>query len=156
MLVGEAPGKDEDEQGFPFVGRSGKLLDKWIRTYLGKSRDDVYIANVCKCRPPENRNPSWEEMQSCLPFLHQQVQVVQPHVIMTLGSIAAKALSEDKSLAITKIRGSAKRMTVGETETIWLPTYHPAYLLRNGSKDNQEAVKEDFLKAAKILRKLAS
>ncbi len=125
MFVGEAPGESEDAQGIPFVGKAGQLLDKMIGA-MGFTRDGVYVANVLKCRPPNNRNPAPEEIEQCRPFLFQQVQAVQPSVIVTLGRPAANLLlnNDDK---IGNIRG--KFQSLGEAFV--MPTFHPAYLLRN-------------------------
>ena len=124
MFIGEAPGRDEDLQGEPFVGRAGQLLTDIIKA-MKLSRDDVYIANVIKCRPPENRNPEPDELDACRPYIQRQVDEIQPKVIVTLGRFALQSLME-KGYAISSVRGE------------WLdyrgipvmPTYHPAYLLR--------------------------
>ena len=131
MFVGEAPGADEDEQGMPFVGRSGQLLTKIIEA-IGLSRDDVYIANVIKCRPPQNRNPEPDEIETCEPFLFRQIDVIKPRVIVTLGKFAAQTLlrSEDP---ISKLRG---RMFDYHGAKL-IPTFHPAYLLRNPSSKRE-------------------
>jgi len=125
MFVGEAPGRDEDLQGKPFVGRAGQLLTDIIKA-MKLTRDDVYIANVIKCRPPENRNPEPDELDACRPWIRRQIELIQPKVIVTLGRFALQSLTE-KGYAISSVRGQ------------WLdydgikvmPTYHPAYLLRN-------------------------
>ena len=125
VFVGEAPGRDEDLQGKPFVGAAGQLLTKMIEA-MGLRRQDVYICNVLKDRPPSNRTPLPEEVEACLPFLHQQLTIIRPKVICVLGAVAAKALL-GPHVAITKIRGS-----VMDYEGMTLvPTFHPAYLLRN-------------------------
>ena len=125
VFVGEAPGREEDLQGKPFVGAAGQLLTKMIEA-IGMKRQDVYICNVLKDRPPGNRAPLPEEMDACLPFLREQLAVVQPRVICTLGAVASQALL-GPHIAITKVRG-----TVFDYEGIPLiPTFHPAYLLRN-------------------------
>lgn len=127
MFIGEAPGRDEDLQGEPFVGRAGQLLTDIIKA-MKLRREDVYIANVVKCRPPENRNPQPEEMDACRPFLMRQIEVIRPEVIVTLGKVPLEGLFR-KSMAISRVRG-----TWLEFEGIRLmPTYHPAYLLRNPS-----------------------
>lgn len=125
MLIGEAPGRDEDLQGVPFVGAAGQLLTKMLLA-IGLSRDDVYIANVLKDRPPGNRTPLPEEMAACLPFLMEQIAIVRPRVICILGSVAAKALIGPE-VSITKIRGR----TFDVDGITVVPTFHPAYLLRN-------------------------
>src|SRR5947207_12243001 len=125
MFVGEAPGRDEDIQGKPFVGRAGQLLTDIIKA-MKLTRDDVYIANVIKCRPPENRNPEPDELDACRPFIRRQVELIKPKVIVTLGRFALQSLME-KSLAITAARGTW--MDYNGVKV--MPTYHPAYLLRN-------------------------
>ena len=126
MIVGEAPGQDEDASGHPFVGRSGALVTKMIEA-MGYTRQSVFIANVCKCRPPDNRTPKPEEMAACMPYLKGQIQLVRPRVIVAFGAVALRGLMGNSKLEISKVRG------------IWhdfegipvMPTYHPAYLLRN-------------------------
>jgi uracil-DNA glycosylase len=125
MFIGEAPGRDEDLQGKPFVGRAGALLTDIIKA-MKLTRDDVYIANVIKCRPPENRNPEPDELDACRPFIRRQIELIKPKVIVTLGRFALQSLME-KGFSITAARGSwleYKGIKV-------MPTYHPAYLLRN-------------------------
>ena len=125
LFVGEAPGRDEDLAGLPFVGAAGQLLTKMIEA-MGLSRKEVYICNVLKDRPPGNRTPLPEEVEACLPFLREQIAIVRPKVICLLGAVAAKALL-GPHVAITKIRG-----TVCDYDGIpVIPTFHPAYLLRN-------------------------
>jgi DNA polymerase len=126
MFVGEGPGHDEDVQGEPFVGRAGQLLTEIITKGMKIARADVYIANVVKCRPPGNRNPEPDEVATCIPFLARQVQLIRPRVIVVLGSVAAQALLGTRT-PITRMRG-----TWHEYEGIKvMPTFHPAYLLRN-------------------------
>jgi DNA polymerase len=127
MFVGEAPGADEDIQGEPFVGRAGQLLTKIIEA-IGMRREDVYIANVIKCRPPGNRNPEPDEVAECEPFLFQQIDTIKPKVIVALGKFAAQCLLRTTD-PITRIRGREFRYR----DAILIPTYHPAYLLRNPS-----------------------
>jgi DNA polymerase len=130
MFVGEGPGADEDAQGEPFVGRAGQLLNKIIEA-MGLSRTDVYIANIVKCRPPSNRVPLPEEIQSCLPYLKMQIALIQPKWIITLGATATTTLTETQS-PMSQLRG--RFHTLGWNPRIQvLPTYHPAYLLRNPS-----------------------
>ena len=125
VFIGEAPGREEDLQGVPFVGAAGQLLTKMIEA-MGLKRQDVYICNILKDRPPGNRTPLPEEVDACLPFLEEQLAIIQPQVICVLGAVAAKALL-GPHVAITKIRGQ-----VCEYRGIRLvPTFHPAYLLRN-------------------------
>ena len=126
MFVGEGPGRDEDLQGEPFVGRAGQLLTEIISKGMKLRREDVYIANVVKCRPPDNRNPEPDEIASCLPFLKRQIEVVQPRVIVALGKFAAQTLLDVKT-PITRLRGNW-HLYCGVR---LMPTLHPAYLLRN-------------------------
>lgn len=125
MFIGEAPGADEDAQGEPFVGRAGQLLTKIIEA-MGFQRSEVYIANVLKCRPPENRVPEPEEVANCLPFLLKQIELIQPQVIVALGATAVRGLL-DVGLGITKMRGHWYTYH----GVPMMPTFHPAYLLRN-------------------------
>jgi uracil-DNA glycosylase family 4 len=125
MFVGEAPGADEDVQGIPFVGRAGQLLTKMIEA-MGFTRDDVYIANVIKCRPPENRNPDPDEIESCEPFLLRQIAAIEPKVIVALGSFAAKTLLKTQS-PISRLRGRVYDYQGAKL----VPTFHPSYLLRS-------------------------
>jgi DNA polymerase len=143
MFVGEAPGADEDIQGEPFVGRAGQLLTKIIEA-IGLRRDDVYIANVIKCRPPGNRNPEPDEVAQCEPFLFQQVDTIKPKVIVALGKFAAQCLLRTTD-PITRIRG--KEFTY--RDAILIPTYHPAYLLRNPSAKRE--VWDDMKRVRAIL-----
>lgn len=132
MFVGEAPGADEDRQGEPFVGRAGKLLTDII-TAMKYTRDDVYIANVLKCRPPNNRNPAPDEVETCSPYLLRQIELIQPKVIVALGSFAAQMLLETKT-GITALRGSFHQyapVRQQDNAPVIMPTFHPAYLLRN-------------------------
>jgi DNA polymerase len=143
MFVGEAPGEDEDLQGFPFVGKAGGLLTKMIEA-MGLKRDDVYICNTVKCRPPNNRNPEPDELASCEPFLKGQLAAVKPEVIVTLGKFAAQALLRDDS-PVSRLRGHWR-----EYEGIPLmPTFHPAYLLRSPGEKGK--VWEDLKQVMKKL-----
>jgi uracil-DNA glycosylase len=138
MFVGEAPGADEDEQGLAFVGRAGQLLTDIIEKGMKLRRADVFIANVLKCRPPQNRNPEPDEILSCQPFLEAQIRAIQPRVIVGLGKFGAQWLLKTAE-PITRLRGR-----MGEFQGIpVMPTYHPAYLLRNaaGKKDVWEDMK---------------
>jgi DNA polymerase len=127
MFVGEAPGADEDVQGEPFVGRAGQLLTKIIEA-MAMKREDVYIANLIKCRPPGNRNPEPDEVQECEPFLFRQIDQIKPKVIVALGKFAAQALLKTTE-PITRLRGREYKYR----DAILMPTYHPAYLLRTPS-----------------------
>ncbi|MFQ5853632.1 MAG: uracil-DNA glycosylase family protein [Candidatus Binatia bacterium] len=145
VFVGEGPGRDEDLQGEPFVGRAGQLLTDIITRGMGLRREDVYIANVIKCRPPDNRNPESDEIESCEPFLVRQLELIRPQVIIALGKFAVQTLLKSK-LAITRLRG------------VWhnyrgiklMPTLHPAYLLRNPG--DKRLVWEDIKKVLQELR----
>ena len=140
MFIGEGPGADEDEQGIPFVGKAGQLMNKAFEG-LGIKRDEVYIANIVKCRPPQNRNPEKDESEACINYLRNQVMIVKPKIIVLLGSVALKnILGEEYS--ITKARGNWI-----ERKGIWyMPTFHPAALLRDESK------KIDFWKDLKNIK----
>ena len=143
MFVGEAPGGDEDVQGIPFVGRAGQLLTKIIEA-IDLKRDDVYIANVIKCRPPQNRNPEPDEVDTCEPFLFRQIDTVKPKVIVALGKFAAQCLLRTND-PITRIRGREYKYR----DAILMPTYHPAYLLRTPSAKRE--VWEDMKRVRAIL-----
>jgi uracil-DNA glycosylase family 4 len=125
-FVGEAPGAEEDAQGLPFVGRAGQLLDRMIAA-MGLAPDrDVYVCNILKCRPPGNRRPEPEEIATCIPYLHEQLALIEPRAIVALGNTAVAALLDTK-LGITKLRGQWK---LYRGKTLVMPTYHPSYLLR--------------------------
>ena len=142
MFVGEGPGAEEDKRGLPFVGRAGELLTSMIEKGLGISRGDVYICNIVKCRPPDNRNPLADEVTTCQPYLDGQISAVKPKVIVALGKPAASLLL-GREVAITKTRG-----TWHDYQGIPLmPTLHPAFILRQYTPENRRAVWED-LKAA--------
>jgi DNA polymerase len=127
-FVGEAPGADEDAQGLPFVGRAGQLLDRMIAAMGLSPEKDTYVCNILKCRPPGNRRPEPEEIATCIPYLHEQLLLIRPRVIVALGNTSVAALLETK-LGITKIRGQWK---LYRGQTLVMPTYHPSYLLRPG------------------------
>jgi DNA polymerase len=127
MFIGEAPGRDEDLKGEPFVGRAGQLLTDIIKA-MKLTRDDVYIANVIKCRPPENRNPEPDELEACHPYIQRQVEIIQPKVIVTLGKFALQSLT-GKAYGISAARGQ----WLDYNGVKVMPTYHPAYLLRTPS-----------------------
>jgi DNA polymerase len=145
MFIGEAPGADEDELGEPFVGKAGQLLTKIIQT-MGLSRGSVYIANILKCRPDTpgqasgNRKPTPEEMQTCIPYLHEQIDLIQPRVIVALGATAVEGLL-GKTIGITRLRGNWRTYR----GIPLMPTYHPAYLLRNQALSEKRRVWEDML-----------
>jgi len=143
MFIGEGPGRDEDLQGEPFVGRAGKLLNKIIEA-MGLERQEVYIANTVKCRPPENRNPEPDELSACEPFWKAQVKAVKPQVIVTLGSVATKTVLATEE-SIGKLRGHFHDYE-GNPD---MPTYHPAFLLR--SPNMKGKTWEDMKKVQKLL-----
>ena len=145
MFVGEAPGHHEDMQGEPFVGRAGQLLTKIIES-IGLKREEIYIANILKCRPPENRNPNAREIVLCTPHLIKQIEIIRPKVICALGTFAAQTLLDTKE-AIGKLRGKFFEYQ----GTKFLPTYHPAYLLRN--PNDKKKVWSDIKKIRDYLKK---
>lgn len=150
MFIGEGPGRDEDIQGRPFVGAAGKLLTKLIES-IGLSRDEVFIANVVKCRPPENRDPLPEEVSACWPYLEQQIKIIKPLLIVTLGRHSmGRFLS---GLKISEVHGMPKRTKGfwGEKQ-VYLPLYHPAVALYDPRK--KETLLEDFKKIPLILKKI--
>jgi len=146
MFVGEGPGRDEDLQGEPFVGRAGQLLTDIITKGIGLRREDVYIANVVKCRPPDNRNPEPDEVAACEPFLKKQIELISPEIIVALGKFAVQTLLQSR-MPITKLRG-----TWHTYQGIKLmPTFHPAYLLRNPA--DKKLVWEDIKKVIQEMRR---
>ena len=159
MFIGEAPGETEDQRGEPFVGKAGELLNKMI-VAMGLKRESVYIANVVKCRPPENRTPTPDETQACWDYLARQIEVVQPRVIVTLGGPATKTLLRTTT-GITALRGQwhsyrpqgelADGMLKGRVYPV-MPTFHPAYVLRNYSPDTRQKVWSDL---QQVMAKLA-
>jgi DNA polymerase len=148
MFVGEAPGRDEDIQGIPFVGRAGQKLTQIIEA-IGLKREDVYIANVIKCRPPDNRNPEPDEVDSCEPFLFRQVDTIKPKVIVALGTFAAKSLLKTTD-PISRLRGRVYDYRGAKL----VPTFHPAFLLRNPSC--RRDVWEDMKKVRALLQEDAA
>jgi uracil-DNA glycosylase len=144
MFIGEGPGYDEDVQGRPFVGKAGQLLTKIIES-IKLTREEVYIANIVKCRPPQNRNPEPDEIQSCNPFLMNQIRVIQPKIICALGTFAAQTLLKTDT-KISQLRGKPFDL---EGITV-IPTYHPAFLLRNPERKRE--VWEDMKKIAELLK----
>ncbi len=132
MFVGEAPGENEDLTGRPFVGRAGQLLTKMIENVLEIKRSEVFIANIVKCRPPNNRVPTPQEVKECIPYLHKQIELVDPKIIVALGATSYRHLTLDKT-PISKVRG--KVMKFGDRYLI--PTFHPSYLLRTPSKKKE-------------------
>ena len=144
MFIGEAPGRDEDIQGEPFVGRAGQLLTKMIES-IDLRREDVYIANVIKCRPPENRNPEPDEVASCEPFLFKQIDAIKPKVIVALGTFAVRTLLESDA-PISRLRGRVYDYRGAKL----VPTFHPAFLLR--SPERKRDTWEDMKKVMALLK----
>lgn len=142
MFVGEGPGKNEDEQGLPFVGRAGALLDSYLAA-VGLERENVYIANIVKCRPPQNRDPQPEEQEACIGWLREQFRIINPKLIVCLGRIAAKRMISDKIL-VTKEHGKIYR----KGNVLMTATFHPAALLRNPA--NKPDALDDFKKIARL------
>lgn len=145
VFVGEAPGEEEDKQGVPFVGAAGQLLTKMIEA-MKFSRDTVYICNVVKCRPPNNRNPEPDEIESCEPFLRAQLRVIKPKVIVALGKFAAQTLLREDT-AITRLRGQWRKYEGIDL----MPTFHPAYLLRS-----PEEKKKTWMDLQEVMKRLGS
>ena len=148
MFVGEGPGEQEDLKGEPFVGRAGQLLTQLIEG-IGLTRDDVYIANVVKCRPPGNRDPQPDEIEACAPWLDRQLALIQPRVIVTLGNFATKLLLDTKE-GITKLRGHEFAFSRAGIDAVLLPTFHPSAVLRSGGKALAEA-RADFVRVKRAL-----
>jgi uracil-DNA glycosylase len=138
VVIGEGPGADEDAQGLPFVGRAGQLLTRMLES-VKLSRDEVYICNAVKCRPPGNRNPETDELAACAPFLADQLAVIQPRIILSLGSVATQALLRTKE-PIGKLRGRVHPYG----DAVLIPTFHPAFLLRNPGQDYKRMAWEDL------------
>jgi DNA polymerase len=145
LFVGEGPGHEEDLAGEPFVGRSGKLLDRLMLEEIGLTRAQCYIANVVKCRPPKNRNPAPEEIEACRPYLEEQITLINPSVVVTLGNFATRLLLETTD-GIGQLRGSAFPYRSGHL----VPTYHPAYVLRAGGEALAE-MRADLVRAKRLL-----
>lgn len=141
MFIGEGPGAEEDRQGLPFVGRSGKLLDRLLWEEMALTRDRCYIANVVKCRPPENRDPKPDEIDACRPYLAQQLDLIRPKVVVTLGRYAAQWLLQTTD-GINKLRGRAYPFAHG----VLIPTLHPAAALRGGAEPLAQ-MRADFVRA---------
>jgi uracil-DNA glycosylase family 4 len=147
MFVGEAPGAEEDRQGLPFVGRAGGLLTQLLEG-IGMRREDVFIANVLKCRPPGNRDPQPAEIEACSPYLHKQVELIQPKVVGTLGNFATKLLTGSRT-GITKVRGTTQVHVLGGRAVYIMPLLHPAAALRTPSL--VDTLREDFAKFPELL-----
>ena len=149
MFVGEAPGFHEDQQGLPFVGQAGKLLERLLEG-IGLTRGDVYIANVLKCRPPGNRDPQPIEIESCQPYLFRQVELIEPRVIATLGNFATKLLTGSRA-GITKVRGNPQVREIAGRTLFLIPLLHPAAALRTPS--HLDLLREDFNKLSELLER---
>jgi uracil-DNA glycosylase len=147
MFVGEAPGFHEDKQGVPFVGQAGKLLDNLLGG-IGLERSEVYIANVLKCRPPGNRDPQPDEIESCEPHLFRQIELIQPRVVATLGNFATKLLS-GKPTGITRVHGEEQEVTLGGNHVLLYPLYHPAAALYTPAMLN--VLQEDFRRIPELM-----
>jgi DNA polymerase len=148
LFIGEGPGGEEDLQGRPFVGKAGELLDKMLGA-VGLERNKVYIANVVKCRPPDNRTPSPEEAQCCLGYLRRQIELIRPEVIVTLGATPLRELLGVKT-GITRLRGQWQRLEMLGGIPV-MPTFHPAYVLRQYTQEVRRAVWSDLVAAKKWL-----
>jgi DNA polymerase len=148
FLIGEGPGYDEDQQGIAFVGRSGQLLDKILTACNFTREKHIFIGNILKCRPPQNRTPSTDEIIACLPYLESQIELIDPEIIMTLGATALRGLT-GKNLKITEVRG---KWMIWNNRIV-MPTYHPAALLRNPNlkKDTWEDFKQVILKYRELV-----
>ena len=147
MFVGEAPGAEEDRQGLPFVGRAGQLLNQLLGE-IGMSREDVFVANVLKSRPPGNRDPQPLEIEACRPYLFEQVRLIEPRVVCTLGNFATKLLSGSPA-GITKVRGTPQVRELGERTVFLLPLFHPAAALRTPAV--KETLRGDFERLPELL-----
>lgn len=149
LFVGEAPGFHEDQNGVPFVGQAGKLLDRLLAG-IGLARSDIYIANVLKCRPPQNRDPQLDEIAACEPHLFRQIELIQPTLVATLGNFATKLLS-GKPVGITRVHGQEQRVTLGGNEVVLYPLYHPAAALYTPSM--LRVLEEDFARIPALIER---
>jgi DNA polymerase len=149
IFIGEAPGKNEDEQGLPFVGAAGKFLNEML-SQAGLERSDVYITNIVKYRPPNNRDPLPEEKKAFWPYLLKQIQIIQPKVVITLGRHSMEYFLPD--MKISQIHGQPKRIKFGEDKLVVVPLYHPAAALYNGSL--RQTLIDDFLNVSKIIESI--
>ena len=150
LFVGEAPGFHEDKQGLPFVGQAGKLLDQLLAG-IGLDRSQVYVANVLKCRPPGNRDPAPDEIESCEPHLFRQIELIHPRVVATLGNFATKLLS-GKQTGITRVHGVEQETTIGGNHVLLYPLYHPAAALYTPAM--LEVLKQDFARIPELIGRL--
>ena len=151
LFVGEGPGFNEDKQGLPFVGAAGQLLDELLAS-IGLRRDQVYIANVVKCRPPGNRDPLPEEIQACFPYLARQIQVIRPRIVCTLGRFATRLLG-DTEASMGAVHGKAKQTEVAGVPVVVFPVFHPAAALYTPA--NRQVLQEDFRKLRQLLDRMA-
>ena len=149
VFIGEAPGKNEDEQGLPFVGAAGKFLNEMLAA-ADMSREDIYITNIVKYRPPGNRDPLPEEKKAFWPYLLQQIEIIQPHVVVTLGRHSMEYFLPGQ--LISKIHGEPRRIRLGDTTLIIVPLYHPAAALYNGSL--RQTLIDDFIRMPSIIDEL--
>jgi uracil-DNA glycosylase family 4 len=149
MFVGEAPGFHEDQQGVPFVGQAGKLLDRLLGG-IGLQRSDIWIGNVLKCRPPQNRDPLPEEIAACEPHLFRQIELIQPKLVATLGNFATKLLS-GKPLGITRVHGHEQEVMLGSSKVLLYPLYHPAAALYTPSM--LKVLEEDFARIPALIER---
>jgi uracil-DNA glycosylase len=147
MFIGEAPGAEEDRQGLPFVGRAGQLLNQLLAE-IGLSRDDVFIGNILKSRPPGNRDPQPEEIEACWPYLERQIELIEPHVVATLGNFATKRIT-GSPVGITRVRGTPQIHTLGGRTVFVFPLLHPAAALRTPAM--VETLREDFARLRALL-----
>jgi len=147
LFVGEAPGFHEDQQGIPFVGQAGKLLDRLLEG-IGPQRSDIYIANVIKCRPPQNRDPQPDEIAACEPHLFRQIELIQPKLVATLGNFATKLLS-GKPLGITRVHGQEQEVMLGASRVLLYPLYHPAAALYTPSM--LKVLEQDFARVPELI-----
>ncbi len=152
MFIGEAPGKNEDEQGVPFIGAAGKFLAEMLAA-IGLKREDIYITNVVKYRPPDNRDPNPEEIEACMPWLHEQIRIIKPKIIITLGRHAMEHFIPGKK--ISEVHGQAFRRIFDDIgPQVFFALYHPAAALYNGGM--RQTLIEDFKKIPKVVEKLKS
>ena len=149
MLIGEAPGADEDERGEPFVGRSGRLLDQLLIQAGFDLARDVFVSNVVKCRPPNNRKPTARELQSCRPWIDHQIAVVNPRVVVLVGATAVAAM-----LGLKGAMRDRRGVWIDQAERLWMPVFHPSYLLRNPSRDPGKPVDLTLQDLRQVRRRL--
>lgn len=143
LICAEAPGAEEDKQGIPLVGRAGQCLDRAVKSLGIDPENDIYYVNILKCRPPNNRAPTPTEVSNCISYLHQQIDIVKPKVILALGNTAVKTLLDDQKIKITAVRGSQ----YDYKGSVLIPGYHPSYILRTGGVNSEHF--DDFLRCIK-------